>query len=128
MRNLLITLVVLGALAAGYVFLSKNARLSFSSLQGETQKVHRGDLIVPINASGNIQPASVTSGKSKASGEVKEIPFDVGEKVDLPTAKANVHNREGQLSRAKVAKDFQDDLKKRSPKDVTKFAEEEVDA
>jgi multidrug efflux pump subunit AcrA (membrane-fusion protein) len=52
-------------------------------LQGETVTVKRGDLEVPISASGRIEPASVTKIKGEASGEVRQTPQRIGEMVKL---------------------------------------------
>src|SRR5439155_7897606 len=64
-----------------YMAISKYGQVNIGLLNGVTTKVHRGDLVVPINASGNIKPASVTPIKSKASGEVQEPPPEAGTMV-----------------------------------------------
>lgn len=81
MKKLMITVFVLVVLVGGYVALGESVRVNLSALQGVTAPVHRGDLVVPINASGNIKPSSVTQVKGKASGDVIELPFEVGNMV-----------------------------------------------
>jgi len=80
MKKFVIAILVIVVVVGGYTVL-RNLRVSLSILQGETTRARRGDLIVPITASGNIKSASVTRIKGEASGEVMEIPFDVGEMV-----------------------------------------------
>jgi hypothetical protein len=67
MRNIVIIMIVAAVLIGGYVGVSK-IRAPLTLLEGQTVRVHRGDLVVPINANGNIKPASITQVKSKASG------------------------------------------------------------
>ncbi len=176
MKKTIITIVILAAIVGGYMWVSKNAQINIGSLAGETSRVHRGDLVVPITASGNIKPASVTQIKSKASGEVIEIPYEVGalvskgslvvrlldvdeqisvsrarsdferakiqldlakiardqrERVDLPTAKANVLKAKAQQSRALLAQSYQIGLKDKEEfkgQLVSKTTETEVQA
>jgi len=120
MRKVIITVVIGGLIVAAYYWVSKNARLSLSMLQGETAKVFRGDLDIPITASGNINSASVTEIKGKASGEVIEIPFnlgamvkkgevvvrllDVDERRNVEKAKADLARAEIELARAELRK------------------------
>jgi multidrug efflux pump subunit AcrA (membrane-fusion protein) len=119
MKKTLITIIVLAAVVGGYMWVSKNARLEIGALMGETAKVRRGDLVVPINASGNIKPASVTQIKSKASGEVILLPFEVGamvkkgelvvqlldvdEKVNADRAQSDSERAEIALKNAEIA-------------------------
>lgn len=118
MKKLIIFVIIVGGLVGGYYWLSKNARMSIGALQGQTVVTTRGDLIVPITASGNIKPLSVTQIKSKASGEVIEIPFDLGamvtqgdliiklldrdERRNLERAEADLNRAELDLERARI--------------------------
>lgn len=80
MRGIIIFLIIVSLVGGGYYALTRKP-IDIGVLMGETTKVHRGDLAVEINASGNIKPANVTQIKSKASGEVIAIPFEVGSMV-----------------------------------------------
>ncbi|UCD28296.1 MAG: hypothetical protein JSV03_14610, partial [Planctomycetota bacterium] len=111
MKKLITTVIVLAVIVGGFFWLRKYARVSLSVLEGETAKTYRGDLVVPITASGNIKPASVTKIKGKASGEVVEIPFDVGEMVkgddlivrlDESDEQRNVDRTSADYERAKI--------------------------
>ncbi len=112
MKKLIIAVVVLGAIGGGYYYVLKYVRAPFSILEGELVKTKRGDLVVPITASGHIRPASVTDIKSEASGEVVKIPFDVGEMVtkgallirlDETDESRNVERAEADFERASIA-------------------------
>ncbi len=78
MKRLLAILALVGVLVGGYYWVRRNTQLSLSFLEGKKTTVRRGDLVVPITANGHIKPASVTRIKAEASGEIVEIPFDVG--------------------------------------------------
>ncbi len=73
-------LVVLLILAYGAYRVS-TFKLDFSSMAGETQTLARGDLTIPINATGEIEPLSRHQIKSEASGEIIAIYFQPGEMV-----------------------------------------------
>lgn len=80
MRPIIIGLLVLAVIAGGVFWVSQQ-RLSFGVLEGKQSEATRGDLIVPVTASGVIEPASITQIKGEASGVVVETPFDVGTMV-----------------------------------------------
>jgi HlyD family secretion protein len=80
MKKAIIAVLVIGVALGAFWYLS-NVKLSFSALEGEIKQVTRGDLIIPITASGTVQPASRTEIKSKASGEIIAIPFNPGDMV-----------------------------------------------
>ena len=81
MKKLIIGIIVLGGIGGGYYYVLNYVRAPLSMLQGKTVVTTRGDLEVPITASGHIRPASVTNVKSKASGEVNEIFAHIGDMV-----------------------------------------------
>ena len=81
MKKVIIAIVLLVMLVGGYFLLVTQVRGGLSLLRGKTDETRRGDLEVPITASGKIGPASITQIKGKASGEVIEIPFDRGDFV-----------------------------------------------
>ncbi len=80
MKKLIIIIIVLGALGGGYYKLS-TTRLNFSFARGESVTVSRGDLTIPITATGPIGPLSRHQIKSEASGEVIEINFQPGDLI-----------------------------------------------
>ncbi|HOB74898.1 MAG TPA: HlyD family efflux transporter periplasmic adaptor subunit [Phycisphaerae bacterium] len=81
MKKFIVLLLVIGALGGGYYAVRKYARIDIGAIKGETSFTTRGDLDIPITASGHIQPASVRRLKSKASGEIIETPFILGAMV-----------------------------------------------
>lgn len=81
MRKLIGPLVLIVLLVIAFFVVRNFVRVPFSALKPEFDTVRRGDLIVPITASGNIRPANVTNIKSKASGEVILLPFEIGQTV-----------------------------------------------
>lgn len=80
MKKIIVGIVVLSLALIGWRYV-KIPRLGISALEGKTNKVKRGDLIIPITASGTVQPDSRTEIKSKASGEVIKIAFKPGDMV-----------------------------------------------
>ncbi len=81
MKNIAITILVLCTVVLGYSYLTTNARLSLAGLEGKTEKVIRGDLTLPINATGEIRPSRRIEIKSEASGEVLEIARHAGDRI-----------------------------------------------
>ncbi len=81
MRKLIGPLVLVILLVIAYFLVRNFVRVPLSPLKPEFDTVRRGDLIVPITASGSIRPASVTNIKSEASGEVILLPFDLDQYV-----------------------------------------------
>lgn len=81
MKNIVITTLVLCTIVLGYSYLTTNARLSLAGLEGKTEKVIRGDLTLPINATGEIRPSRRVEIKSEASGEVLEIARHAGDRI-----------------------------------------------
>ncbi|MBP7935036.1 MAG: efflux RND transporter periplasmic adaptor subunit [Phycisphaerae bacterium] len=113
MKKLIFAIVVAAALVAGYYAL-QHARVSIGFLEGKTAESHRGDLVVPITASGKIEPAKVVQIKGEASGEVIETPFkdgamvkkgDVILKLDPQDEERNVFRAQSEYNRAKIAVD-----------------------
>lgn len=112
MRKLIGPLVLVVLLVTAYFVVKNYVRVPLSPFKPEFDTVRRGDLIVPITASGNIRPASVTNIKSEASGEVSELPFDLDEyvskgdlvvRLDETDEKRNVLRATAEHERAKVA-------------------------
>ncbi|MBN1488368.1 MAG: HlyD family efflux transporter periplasmic adaptor subunit [Phycisphaerae bacterium] len=106
MKKILLAVVILVVLGGGYVWLSQQ-RLAFGALDAKFGKVTRGDLVIPIKASGKIQPKGRREIKSKASGEVIDMPFEVGRMVrkgDILVALKR-DDEERNLDRAKASLD-----------------------
>ena len=81
MKNLAIFILATTTLVSGYFFVTSKARLTLSGLVGKTESIHRGDLTLPINATGEIRPSRRVEIKSEASGEVIEITKQAGDRV-----------------------------------------------
>lgn len=81
MKNTVITILLIGVCVLGYYLLRAEVRLNFSSMQGKTVKISKGDLMIPINATGEVGAASRHEIKSEASGEIVEITSAPGEMV-----------------------------------------------
>jgi multidrug efflux pump subunit AcrA (membrane-fusion protein) len=79
MKNLIIGILTLGLVVASYVLVKDNFRPLRD--KGELTRIIRGDLTLPISATGQIRPVREISIKSEASGEVVEIPFEGGTRV-----------------------------------------------
>ncbi len=128
MKKIIIVVVVLGLLVAGYTWVERNARVKLGVLEGKKTLVKRGDLEVPISASGSIEPASITEIKGEASGEVLRIPFEVGqmvkkddliveldqsdEKRSVERAKSQVETARRALKKAEIAKETNEKVTK----------------
>ena len=82
MKNLLIAILALTTLVVGYVAASGSLRMSMASLTGATVVIGRGDLTLPINATGEVRPIHRVVIKSEASGEVMAIEREPGERVN----------------------------------------------
>lgn len=73
--------IVIVVILVGTVVWVRSMRVSLGMIDAEFGTVHRGDLRIPIKASGKIQPAGRREIKSKASGEIIKVPFEVGKRV-----------------------------------------------
>lgn len=81
MKNTLIAILGITTIVVGYVAATSTLRMSMAALQGRTAVVRRGDLTLPINATGEVRPVRRIEIKSEASGEVIEIAKRPGERV-----------------------------------------------
>lgn len=81
MKNVLIGILTLTTVVVGYMAATSTLRLSLEGLQGKTETIARGDLIIPINATGELLPARRVVIKAEASGEVIEIAKQPGDRV-----------------------------------------------
>lgn len=83
MKNALIAILGIITIVVGYVAATSTLRMSMAALQGKTATVRRGDLTLPINATGEVRPLRRVEIKSEASGEVIEIAKRPGERVSI---------------------------------------------
>ncbi len=81
MKNVLIAILTIVTVVVGYVAATSRLRLSLEGLEGKTEALKRGDLTVPINATGEILPTRRVVIKAEASGEVIEIARQPGDRV-----------------------------------------------
>lgn len=111
MKKFIVVIVIFGAVLGAYI-LARGFQVELSALQGETVTARRGDLIVPITASGKIEPANIVNIKSEASGTVVETPYVEGQMVahgdlivrlDEEDERRNVERAEADYQRALIA-------------------------
>lgn len=81
MKNLIIVILVVIAGVTTYMVASSRLRLSLEGIDGKTAKIVRGDLTLPIDATGEVQAGNRIEIKSEASGEVAEIAKRAGDRV-----------------------------------------------
>ena len=81
MKNVLLFILLTTTVVAGYIAATSRLRLSVDQLKGKTEVLVRGDLTIPINATGEIKPMLRVEIKSEASGEVVTIARRPGERV-----------------------------------------------
>lgn len=78
MKKALIAILVLAVLLLGWNAL-RNLKMEFHEEKGVLKPVKRGDLTIPINATGEVRYESRTEIKSEASGTVQERFFEAGD-------------------------------------------------
>lgn len=81
MKNVIIFVLVITSVVGLYIAATSKLRMNLHNLVGETADIVRGDLSLPVNATGAIRPALRVEIKSEASGEVMEIGAQPGERV-----------------------------------------------
>lgn len=81
MRKWIILIVAVAAVGIGYYVVRTNVRVDMPWNQPKFGPVTRGDISVPITASGLIEPLQKIEVKSKASGEVIEVRVQEGDFV-----------------------------------------------
>lgn len=80
MKKLIILILVVGVIG-GLVWVLPKIRLGNFFLDGKDGTVERGNLVIPVSASGFVQADQQIEIKSKASGEVKEVRVKAGQMV-----------------------------------------------
>ncbi len=81
MKNAVIAILTVAVIVAGYIAATSKLRLSLEGLEGKLEKVTRGSLTVPINATGEVLSDRRVVIKAEASGEVIEIAREPGDRV-----------------------------------------------
>ena len=81
MKKIVVILVVVG-IVVGVVFLARGNRAAAPvEPKTETAKVTRGDIELYVEATGSIESNLDVAIKSKASGEIISLPYDVSDRV-----------------------------------------------
>ncbi|UCF33649.1 MAG: hypothetical protein JSV78_15090 [Phycisphaerales bacterium] len=80
MRNVVIAILVILVVVFGYISFQAKVRIPLGD-EGKTAKIVRGDLTLPINATGEIKAARRIVVKSEASGEIVQIHKQAGQQV-----------------------------------------------
>ena len=108
MKNVIIGILVLATVVAGYFAATSRLRLSNIGLEGKMEKIVRGDLTIPINATGQVGPARRVQIKAEASGEVIEIYKQAGERVQAkdPLIRLWPDDEERNVRRARLELDI----------------------
>lgn len=81
MKNTIISILAVTTLVVGYIAATSKLRLNLQGLEGKTTKITRGDLTLPINATGEVKPGYRVEIKAEASGEVIQIARHAGDLV-----------------------------------------------
>lgn len=81
MKNLVIAILVAITIVVGYVAATSRLRLPIEGITGTLAVIRRGDLRVPINATGTVRAYRRIELKSEASGEVIDILKRAGDRV-----------------------------------------------
>lgn len=80
MKNIVLGILLIATVGLGYYWLS-NQKLSLENVQGRLEKTTRGDLSIPISATGEVRPARRVEIKAEASGEIIRILKQPGDRV-----------------------------------------------
>lgn len=106
MKNAIIVILLIALTLVGY-YAATTIRLSNPNVEGKTEKVRRGDLSLPINATGEIKPALRVEIKSEASGEVIEIARRPGDRVKAGELLIRLQKDDEQRSVNRARQDLQ---------------------
>lgn len=103
MKNIIILILALATIVVGYIAAATKLRIHLEGLEGKTAKIVRGDLKLPINATGEVRPSLRVEIKSEASGEVIEIARHAGDRVKTgePLIRLNPDDEQRSVNRAK---------------------------
>lgn len=106
MKNTIIVLLLIALTVVGY-YAATTLRLTNVNVEGKTEKVRRGDLSLPISATGEIKPALRVEIKSEASGEVIEIARRPGDRVKAGDLLIRLQKDDEQRSVNRASQDLQ---------------------
>lgn len=84
MKKIVMIIVAVAALAAIYLIwqpFKSEANTDMGATKISTAVVQRGNLIITVNSTGIVQPILTVDLKSKASGEILELPIEEGDMV-----------------------------------------------
>ena len=104
MKNAVIVILLLTTLAGGYYALSQY-RIPLGE-EGKLEPIVRGDLTLPINATGEVQPARRVVIKAEASGEVIAVYKQPNEWVDKGELMIRLEKDEEQRSVDRARQDL----------------------
>lgn len=114
MKKLIASLLIIAILVIWFIFnpFRKPENLNRGPTKRSTSIAKRGNLIIAINSTGVIEPTLTVELKSKASGEIKELPIEEGDivkkgqliaRLDATTAKNDFDQAQADLEVARVA-------------------------
>ena len=106
MKNALIALLLIALTVVGY-YAATTLRLANPNVEGKTEKIRRGDLSLPINATGEVRPALRIEIKSEAIGEVIEIARRPGDRVKAGELLIRLQKDDEQRSVSRATQDLQ---------------------
>jgi len=113
-RKIKIGIIVVTAILVflyAFSWYQQRKKYRFSWEKPEFATIEQGDLVIPLPATGSIEPASRTEIKSKASGTIMKIYFEAGDivkkgalliKLDPVDEQRTVDNATAELQRAKA--------------------------
>ncbi len=81
LRNFLLLFILLGALAAGGFFWTKNGQ--DTTVKYETKPVQRGNLVVTVSATGTLEPIKQVDVGIEVSGTIKTVNVDYNDRVEV---------------------------------------------
>jgi HlyD family secretion protein len=114
MKKLAAALVIIAVLVIWFVFnpFKKQANSDNNPTKSSTAVAQRGNLVIAINSTGVVEPTLTVELKSKASGEIIELPIEEGDMVkrgqliarlDATTAQNDFDQAQADLEVARVA-------------------------
>src|SRR5262245_15199279 len=108
----LIGLILIAGAVGGLIWVVPKLRLSNPWLDGKAEAVDRGDLVIPVSASGTVKPDQLVELKSKAGGRISKVHVKEGQpvnkddiviEIDPIDEQRTVDRLEAEVSRAKAA-------------------------
>lgn len=111
-KHIIIGIVLLVVLGGVITLGMANISMSNKWLDGEQEKAIKGDLVIPVTATGTVQANKIIQIKSKAGGQVAKIHVVEGQivnagdtlaELDPVDEKRNVEARQAELDRGKSA-------------------------